>query len=276
MPKALSSSFALFLASAAILVPLAHGQSVTQSDPKAVAAVRAAVAAQMEADRNDHSNWIYMDHDVTPDHDLLSRCAGSPRGELRLAVERNGHKLTPAATQAEYDRIERYVDDPDAQARNRKNQAHDDAQATELLKMLPNAFLWTVVSDTPEFLTLSYRPDPKFQGPDMQSRVMSLLAGELVITHQGNLIRSFRGALTEQFKIGYGFLGHLNKGGSIDIERRDVGSGHWEIVETHVHIGGHALFFKTIGTQQDEVKTEWKPSPAKDLHEAARILGAEK
>jgi predicted metalloprotease with PDZ domain len=66
----------------------------------------------------------------------------------------------------------------------------------------------------------------------------------------------------------------MYKGGTFDIERRQVGSGHWQITETHVHIGGHALFFKSIGTQEDEVKTDWKPSPDETLIEAARTLGA--
>jgi predicted metalloprotease with PDZ domain len=36
----------------------------------------------------------------------------------------------------------------------------------------------------------------------------------------------------------------------------------WQIVETHVHIEGKALFFKTIGEQQDEVQTEFTQVPA--------------
>jgi predicted metalloprotease with PDZ domain len=35
----------------------------------------------------------------------------------------------------------------------------------------------------------------------------------------------------------------------------------WVITETHVHITGHALFFKTIGQQEDEVKTEFTQVP---------------
>jgi predicted metalloprotease with PDZ domain len=35
----------------------------------------------------------------------------------------------------------------------------------------------------------------------------------------------------------------------------------WQIVETHVHIEGKALFFKTIGEQQDEVQTEFTQVP---------------
>jgi hypothetical protein len=164
------------------------------------------------------------------------------------------------------------VRDPEAQAHLRKNMAHDDAQATELLKMLPDAFLWTIVSDNPTDTTLSFRPNPKFDPPDMEARVMGTMAGTMVVMHNGNHIRTFRGSLTENILIAYGLVGRLYKGGTFDIERREVAPGFWEITETHVHIGGHVLFFKTIGQQEDEVKTDWKPSPAQTLKEAEQIL----
>jgi hypothetical protein len=269
-PKLLCRTAVAALAVAVLCLPSAAQQG---SDPKALAVVRGAVASQLEADRNDKSNWIYRDHDVSG-HDSVYTCVGSPQGELKRMIENDGHPVSQAEAQRETQRIAEYVRDPSAQAREKKNMAHDDAQATELLKMLPDAFLWTVVSDNASEITMSFRPNPSFDGPDMQSRVMGSMAGIMVVMHKGNHIRTFRGALTEDFRIGFGILGKLNKGGTFDIERREVGLGFWEITETHVHIGGHALFFKTIGQQEDEVKTDWKPSPAKDLMEAARLLGA--
>ena len=35
----------------------------------------------------------------------------------------------------------------------------------------------------------------------------------------------------------------------------------WQITETHVHIQGHALLFKTISEQEDDVKTDFKQLP---------------
>jgi hypothetical protein len=262
--------FLRILVAAALCLPglLAAQQG---SDANAIAIVRGAVEAQLQADRNDKSNWIYRDHDVQA-RDSVYTCVGSPQGELKRLIELNGHPLSPREAQDETQRIAEYVRDPSEQARAKKNMAHDDAQATELLKMLPDAFLWTIVSENAIETTLSFRPNPKFDGPDMQSRVMSTMAGTMVVMKNGHHIRTFRGSLTEDFRIGFGLLGKLYKGGTFDIERREVGPGFWEITETHVHIGGHVLFFKTIGQQQDEVKSDWKPSPAKSLLEAEKIL----
>jgi len=259
------------LASLAVAMFCLAATAQQGSDPNAVAIVRGAVAAQLQADRNDHSNWTYRDHDVEG-RDVVYTCVGSPQGELRRMIEVNGHPVSPEEAQRETQRIAEYVRDPDAQARARKNAAHDDAQATELLKMLPEAFLWTIVSDNATDTTLNFRPNPNFSPPDMQSRVMGAMAGTMVVMHKGNHIHTFRGSLTDNILIGYGLIGRLYKGGTFDIERREVGPGFWEIIETHVHIGGHVLFFKTIGQQEDDVKSDWKPSPAQSLKEAEQML----
>jgi len=258
------------IATLALALPLALSAQ-QPSDPNALAVVRGAVAAQLQADRNDHSNWIYRDHDVQG-RDIIYTCVGSPQGELKRMIELNGQPVSPTEAQRETQRIAEYVRDPEAQSREKRNMAHDDAQATELLKMLPDAFLWTIVSDNATDTTLSFRPNPKFDPPDMEARVMGAMAGTMVVMHKGNHIRTFRGSLTENILIGYGLIGRLYKGGTFDIERREVGQGFWEITETHVHIGGHVLFFKTIGQQEDEVKSDWKPSPAQSLKEAEQIL----
>jgi len=245
------------------------------SQPEALQALRAAVRAEMEANQTDKTIWTYHDHDKTPDEDGTYLTIETRQGTLRRLIALNGQPLSPAAAAAETQRIEDYVHDPSAQAKARKNSAHDGAQATELLNMLPDAFLWSTVSETPEFITLSFKPNPSFSPPDMQSRVMGAMAGEMVIARNGNRIRTLRGQLSYNVLIGFGLLAKMFKGGTFDVERRLVGEDHWQITETHVHIGGHALLFHSIGQQEDEVKTDWKPSQDDTLDQAARTLNAQ-
>jgi hypothetical protein len=243
-----------------------------QSQPAALQAVRAAVSSELQAADTDKSIWMYRDSDDTPDKRAVYETIETRDGNLRRMIELNGAPLSPSAAQAEATRIEQYVHDQAAQSRNRRNGSHDDAQAAALLRMLPQAFVWTVASETPQYITLSYRPDPSFNPPDMEARVMSIMGGEMIIARDGNRIRTLKGALTQEVKFGYGLFGHLDQGGTFDIERREVGGGHWQITESHVHIGGKALIFKTIGQQEDEVKTDWRPSPAQNLEQAAQVL----
>jgi hypothetical protein len=243
------------------------------SQPEALQAIRAAVASEIQADRTDKSIWTYRDHDAVPGRNATYTTIETRQGTLRRMTELDGQPVSPDVAQAEAQRIDRYVHDPSEQARARRNGAHDDAQARELLTMLPDAFIWTIASQSPEFLTLSFRPNPSFDPPDIEARIMGMMAGQVLIARDGNRIRTLKGQLTENVNIGFGLV-RMYKGGTFDIERRLVGGGHWQITETYVHIGGHALFFKSIGTQEDEVKTEWKPSPANTLEEAAHTLDA--
>jgi hypothetical protein len=228
----------------------------------------------MEANHTDQSIWTYRDHDKTPDRDGTYLTIETRQGTLRRLIALNGEPLSPTGTAAETQRIDSYVHDADAQAKERKNSAHDGAQAAEMLQMLPDAFLWSKVSETPELITLHFQPNPGFSPPDMQSRVMGAMTGELVIARNGDRIRTLRGQLSYNVLIGFGLLAKLYKGGTFDVERRLVGEGHWQITETHVHIGGHALLFHSIGQQEDEVKTDWKPSEDDTLEAAARALDA--
>ncbi len=244
------------------------------SDPKALIAVRAAVAAELSANNTDKSNWMYRDHDTVPGKDAVYNVVETPQGELRRMIELNGNPLSGAAEQNEIQRINDYIGDASAQAKARRNAAHDDRQATEMLKMLPDAFVWTVTGDEGEFIVLNFRPNPQFNPPDMQSRVMGAMAGQMMITREESRIRTLKGKLSQDVLIGWGILGRLNEGGIFDVERREVAPGHWQITETRVHIGGHALVFKTIGQQEDEIKTDWRPSTDATLRQAARTLGA--
>ena len=263
---------AALLAAVALFLLAPSPLQAQASDPRAMQALLAATQSELAAARDDHSAWIYHDHDTGPGKDDLLLVVDTPQGGLRRLIVHHNQPLIGEERDGESARIDRFVNDPSEQAHARKAGLHDDEQAEEMTKMLPRAFIWTIASESPEYITLNYRPNPAFDPPDVEARVMGTMAGQVIIARNGNRIRSLHGALTEDVKFGFGFFGRLNKGGSFDIERRQIGPGIWQITESHVHIGGRALLFKTIGQQDDEVKTDWKPSPAKTLREAEDIL----
>ena len=249
--------------------PAARAQA---QDTNAQRIVRQAVASELASDANDHTAWIYQDHDVQPDHDTVSRVVDTPNGGMHRMIQNQGRPLSASEEAAESDRIVQYLHDRDAQNKDRKNSAHDDAQAAAMLRMLPDAFIWTVRSETPQFVTLDYRPNPDFSPPNLEAKVMGAMAGQMVVRRPGDHIYTLKGRLTQDVHIGFGLV-KMHAGGTFDVERREIAPGHWQIVEQHTHILGHALLFKTISEQEDEWKTEFKPSPAQNLKEAAALLG---
>jgi hypothetical protein len=157
--------------------------------------------------------------------------------------------------------MDTFIHNQSAQARQRKNGQHDDRQATEMLNMLPHAFIWTKTGVRGDLTVLHFRPDPNFHPPTWESRVFAAMEGEMAVDNGQHRIVSLKGRLIHDVKFGGGFFGDLKAGGSFDVERRQTGKSEWQITETHVHIEGHALLFKSISEVEDDIKSKFKQLP---------------
>ena len=244
--------------------------SAKAQDAKAI--ITAVVQRELAANRDDHSAFQYKDHDVTPDHDTLVYLVETPQGSLKKKLEDHGQPLSPAERQADNDRIQALLKDNDAIQRARKDASHDDNQENELLKLLPEGFIWTIASENGNMVTLDFKPDPSFTPKTYESRALAAMGGQVVVDRKQNRMATIRGMLLDDVTFGFGIFGRLRKGGTFHVERREIYPGHWQMTESKVHITGHALFFKTIGSQEDELRSDFKPSPAQNLQQAAEIL----
>ena len=253
-------------------LPLLFALPLAANAQDAKAIVAAAVASELHANRTDHTAFMYRDHEVTPDQDTLSYVVETPMGNLRKKLEDRGRPLSPQARQADESAIATLVKDHSAMQKSQAANAHDDQQAEQMLKLLPVAYIWTVTGEKNGLITLDFHPDPGFNPPNLEARVLGALAGQVVISRAEDRIATIRGALTMDVKFGFGILGRLRQGGTFQVERREVAPHHWQVTETHVHLSGHALFFKSIGDQEDEERFDFHISPAQNLQEADEIL----
>jgi hypothetical protein len=232
-------------------------QDVRTQDARAI--VQQAVRAELDANTNDHSHWRYVESEDGGNRFVVVE---TENGAIKRHIDEGGRPASAAVLREDDAYNQRFLHDAAMRQRQRENGAHDDRAATELLNQMPVAFVWKYESETPETFTLSFRPSEDFRPPDMESRVMGRMAGTLVVSKVGHRIKTFKGSLVDDISIGFGLLARIKAGGTFDIERRQVAPGLWAITETHVHIVGHALFFKTIGQQEDEVKSEFTQVPS--------------
>jgi hypothetical protein len=245
----------------------AWGQPARAEDAKQI--VQQAANAELAANRDDQSHWRYMKREAGGN---TSAVVETEHGAILRHVEEGGKPASAATLKADDEHIQKFIHDPAMQQRQKRDGMHDEKDAEELLRLLSEAFVWTIDSQTPETVTLKFRPDQNFRPPDMEARVMGEMEGVLVVDKAQHRIRTMKGQLSEEVNIGFGILGRLRKGGTFNVERRQVAPGLWQITETHVHIEGRALFFKTIGQQQDEVKSNFTQVPAGTTLEQAVVL----
>ena len=232
--------------------------------------VQQAVQTELAADDADHTRWLYLDVDRKPNLNLKQWVAETGKGDLKRVLSEGGK---PVSEREQRSRIENYAQSSSAQEKQRKGGKQDDEQARRMLEMLPHAFLWTIKGRQNGRTTLHFTPDPSFHPPSYEARVFAAMEGEMVVDDAHHRIASLKGHLIHDVKFGGGLLGDLHAGGSFDVERRDTGHGEWQITETHVHIEGRALLFKSISDQEDDVKSRFKEiSPGLSLTDAERLL----
>jgi hypothetical protein len=217
--------------------------------------VRQAVQTELVSARNDHSHWLYFEFDRQPDKAVKKWVAEARSVSLDRVIERNGQPLPDEQQRQE---MTAFINDPRAQNKQHKSSQHDDEQAAELLNILPDAFIWNIEGEKGSEILLHFKPDPQFHPPDLEARVFAAMEGDMAIDREQHRIASLRGRLIRDVLIGFGILGELKAGGTFDVERRELTPQVWEITETHVHIQGHALIFKTISENEDDIKSHFK------------------
>jgi hypothetical protein len=230
--------------------------------PSAQQLVQQVVYNELQANQNEHTHWMYRDSDTVPAKSTVKLVVETPDGTVSKLILLNGQPLT-AQQQAQDDtRMESILTDPSVVARQRKNSAHDDQQSVSLMKMLPNAFIWTYTGESNGEIHLAFKPNPAFQPPTFASRIFAAMAGEAVVDAAQKRVKVLSGTLIQTVEFGWGIFGKMDKGGTFRVVRSQVAPGIWEITETHVHIQGHMLIFKSINEQEDEVSNDYKKTPA--------------
>lgn len=252
----------------AILIFLMADRIVLRGqDAKQIA--QQAVQTELAADDADHSHWMYFEVDRKPNLTLEQWVAETNKGNLKRVLKENGRELPESEQHASVDGFMRSRTE---QAKQQQSDKHDDKQARQLLSMLPDAFVWTRGMRSDGNTTLLYfAPNPRYHPPSFQARVFASMQGDMTVDNTQHRIVRLRGRLIHDVKFGGGLLGGLRAGGSFDVERRQIANGEWQIVETHVHISGRILIFKSIADQEDDKKSRFK-----ELAEGLSVDDAEK
>ena len=235
--------------------------------------IRTVVGNELRSSEKDHSHWMYRDHDIEPAKNVVKECVDTSGGQLCRVLERDGHVLTPQEQEQEKKHIHDVVTNPAEQKKKQKAQQEDDRKAAELVNMLPSGFLYQYDGEQGGYTRLKFQPNPDFSPPSHEATVFHCMAGIMLIDRHQKRLADMKGTLIRNVDFGWGMLGRLNKGGTFEVKREDVGDGHWVTTLLDVHIHGKALFFKTINAEQHEVTENFKRVPDRlTLMQGASLL----
>jgi hypothetical protein len=234
--------------------------------------IRAVVANELKPESG-HSHWMYEVDKEEDGKKQTRQVIQTHHGTLERLVAIDGHSLSPGKQQEESARIEKLAVNAQELRKLEESRKRDSAQCEAFFRMIPDAFLFQYAGREGEFVKLAFKPNPSFQPPSREARVLHALEGEILVQAQQLRLAAISGHLVEEVKFAGGLLGYLEKGGTFTVKRVELAPSQWMLADLAVNMNGKALFFKTIAVQQKESRSNFrKVAEDMTLSDAARLL----
>ena len=220
--------------------------------------VREMVQHELDAENNDHTHWRYRIHKeqdgVAQDRDVIQTKEGSLARTLLI----NGQPLTAEQRTKDEERMRRLVDDPSERAKRDRREKQDTDKARELLRAIPDAFIFKYDGMDEGLTRLTFIPNPHYSPPTRELTVYHAMVGKLWIDGAAMRLAMIEGSLIEEVKFGWGLLGHLDKGGTFKVVQKNVGDNHWDSVFLEVNMQGRIILFKSLSVKEKEILSDFR------------------
>jgi len=172
-------------------------------------------------------------------------------GDLDWLISVNGEPLPEDQRRERGRGLQRLISNPAELKKSKRETDEDQARSQRLLKMLPDALVFEYGEQRGDLVELKFKPNSYFRPPSHESAVVRAMEGVLWVNGRQKRLVEISGHLTRPVKFGGGLLGHLDAGGHFYVKQEEVQPGYWELVVLDVDMKGKALFFKTIGVQEE-------------------------
>jgi hypothetical protein len=243
------------------LEPEASAQLEPQLPSNANQYVREVIQREISVQDDDHTLWRYLKHREdekgSNDRDVIQ----TREGQLSRVLLVNGQPLSAEDRRKDEERMLKLVTDPNERAKRQKREQADSDKALQMLKAIPDAFIFKYDGAENGLVRLTFHPNPKYDAPTRELQVFRSLSGKMWVDRKSRRLARIDGALFEDVTFGWGLLGRLNKGGTFAVVQKQVGPNHWEVVSTDVNMSGHAVIFKTINVRQHEILSDFRRIP---------------
>lgn len=262
---------ALTIALLCLALPL-HSQSAEPSS-SAQDLARKVIANEVRISKEDQSLWSYQ-KTIKKSGGAEERAVVQTKGgDLDRLLLADGKPLSAKEQKQESERIKDLLHDPSKRRKLLEQSQKDADQMTRILKVLPDALLFSYGERRANSIQLLFKPNPQYHPTSRETHVLSTLAGEMWVDARQNRIEEVRGQVTHEVHFGGGLVGHLDKGGTFEVRQAEVASDHWEVTKLDIHMKGKAVLFKSISIQQSETRSHFRHvSDNTTLEQAAEML----
>jgi hypothetical protein len=243
--------------------PTAGGTSaLTPAEGQAM--VDAVLANELKAAQDAGHPMRYQLRKTSPRLTTTKEIFETKDGLVARLTAINDRPLSDSDEASEDARLNELLGDPGRQRHRKQAEDADASRALMVLRELPSAFKYQYAGSsegpTGAAQRFTFRPNPNFSPPNLETEILTEMAGEIWIDPARMRVIHLEGHLQQDVDFGWGVLGRLNKGGWITIDQADVGGGLWRIVHFQMVMSGRVVFrTRVFDTAEDE--THFAPLP---------------
>lgn len=220
------------------------GENLTPAQGQAL--VETALANELRAAQSQSHPMRYELRKTSPHLTTTKEIFETKDGDVARLLSINDKPLSTEDDQNETTRLQELFNDPRRQRHRKQAEDEDTGRALRVLRVLPDAFLYEyagpVAGQPGSVEKFNFKPNPRFSPPDLETQVLTALAGEIWIDARLKRVVRLEGHLQQGVDFGWGILGHLNKGGWITIQQADVGADQWRMVRFQMAMSGRVVF----------------------------------
>lgn len=236
------------------------GKNAAMAAPESAHALMKDVIYNELHDREKDSFWEYRSHVVTGSKNVLREQIETPEGPVYRVLARNGQPLAGEQAAQEKSRLTALVNSPGKMRKVEEEHEADESRLGKVMALLPQAYSFHYVgARTGDRVVLDFAPNPKFVPSGYLDRILSGLAGQVVVNQRLKRMIAMDGRIAQKISFGYGILGYVNPGGTFEIHRTQVSAKHWKTNLVEVNVHGRVLLFSHVSKQEKE--TRWGFTP---------------
>lgn len=207
----------------------------------------------------------YLLRKITRNTDTTKEIVETADGGVAHLIAIRNKPLTAAQQQAEMQRLHTLASNPALQRHRHRSEDRDAARIRHTLRLLPQAFLYHAMGSgetSDGQIELSFTPNPHFSPPTLESDILTGVRGEVWIDAHDLRMTRIDAHLFRTIDFGWGILGSLYPGGTMQIEQAKTAECGWQLTYVNLNLNGKELLFKALRIVLQESLTDYHPVPA--------------
>ena len=267
--------FLLLIIAASLAAVASKGQESSALPKNPTDLVREVVKNELKPVSQNDTFYTWKQRTVKPSKTIVRQMVETPEGVLARLLSINDKPLTPEEQRKEDARVNRLLD-PSQMSAKRKEQKEDEERTRKMVSALPDAFNYEYVGteekDGHTMVNLKFTPNPNFNPPSRETLVFQGMEGTMTVDATAKHLAKIDGTMMKDVSIGWGIIGHLDKGGRFVVEQAPVGDNQWEVTRMKLNFTGKALIFKTIRIDSVDTATDFRKVPKMTVQQALDML----